>query len=185
MTDMTTARSVVDAETAAGTTAADSVLLDYESRYLRRKVLTTASGKKLLVDLPKATVLKDGDLLEAGDGTLIAVTAAKEALAEVTVSDPHALVRLAYHLGNRHLPVQIDPDRLLIERDHVIEEMVEKLGATVRHVEEPFNPEGGAYGYGRTHGHDHGHSHSHDHDDGHGHGHSHDHQHRGHPHSHG
>ena len=190
VTTMATARRVIDAGDAAGQPADDSVLLDYESRYLRRKVLTSVSGKKLLVDLPKATVLKDGDLLATEDGAFVTVAAAKEALAEVTVADPHALTRLAYHLGNRHLPVQIAPDRLLIERDHVIEEMVEKLGATVRHVEEPFNPEGGAYGYGRTHGHDHGHSHDHahghSHDHPHDHGHAHDHGHgHHHDHSHG
>ena len=148
----------------------DSVTLDYEGRYLRRKVLTCESGEKLLVDLAAATVLNDGDMLKRDDGAGVKVVAADEDLIEARAGSEHDLVRLAYHLGNRHLPVQIEHDRLLIQRDHVIEDMLEKLGAEVRTVREPFNPEGGAYGHGRTLGHDHGAGHDHHHS----HGHSHD-----------
>ena len=99
------------------------------------------------------------------------MTAAAEPLAEVTCDDIDHLVRVAWHLGNRHLPTELLGTCLRIRRDHVIEDMLVKLGAHVTHVSAPFNPEGGAYGHGRTHGHDHGdddHSHSHHH--GHSHG---------------
>ena len=89
------------------------------------------------------------------DGALVAVEAAAEPLAEVT-AEPAALARLAWHVGNRHTPAEIGDGRLLIQRDHVIEDMLAKLGAAVRHVRAPFRPEGGAYGHGRTHGHHHG-----------------------------
>ena len=114
------------------------------------------------------------------------LAAAPEPLLEIRCRDAHHLVRVAWHLGNRHLPTQIFEDRLRIRVDHVIEDLARKLGAEVARIEAPFDPEGGAYGHGRTHGHDHGHSHSHSHDHGHAHGHSHDpvHGHHHHGHSH-
>lgn len=139
----------------------DVVTLDYEQRYLRRKMLETARGEKFLIDLPKATVLEHGDLLKLNNGNSIEVIAAEEDLLEVKAETSHRLTIIAYHLGNRHLPVQIEVDRLLIKQDHVIEDMLNKMHADVKPVSEPFNPEGGAYGLGRTHGHDHGHSHEH------------------------
>ncbi|MEQ8806030.1 MAG: urease accessory protein UreE, partial [Rhodospirillales bacterium] len=117
-------------------------------------------------DLAEAEALADGDGLVLDDGRLVAVTAAAEPLAEVTCDDTGHLVRVAWHLGNRHLPTELLGDRLRIRRDHVIEDMLVKLGAAVSHVSAPFNPEGGAYGHGRTHGHDHGDDHDHHH--GHG-----------------
>lgn len=125
--------------------------LDYEGRFLRRKVVTLTDGRAVLVNLPRTTSLNHGGVLicEAGE---IAVEAAPEPLLEVTASD---LIRIAWHVGNRHTPCQIDGDRLLIQPDHVIREMLAKLGATLREIEEPFTPEGGAYGHGRTHGHSH------------------------------
>lgn len=173
----------------------DRVLLDYEARFLRRKVLTTQSGARLLVDLPQTTSLDHGGVLLLEGGGEIAVMAAPEALLEVTPGADGNLVRLAWHIGNRHTPCQITAHRLLIQRDHVIRAMLEQLGATVTEVTEPFTPEGGAYGHGRTHSHDHGHTHhdghSHDHDHdhdhahGHGHGHGHGHEHaEGHGHDH-
>lgn len=142
--------------------------LDYEARFLRRKVLELTDGSRVLVDLPKTTSLADGGVLVLEDGGEIRVRAAPEPLIEVR-GDP--LHRLAWHIGNRHTPCQIEPDRLLIQRDHVIRDMLERLGATLRDVTEPFTPDGGAYGPGRTHGHDH----SHDHARPHGHAHDHDH----------
>lgn len=141
-------------------------MLDYEARYIRRKVLTCVSGTQLLIDLEKATVLEHGDLLETETDTYIAITAADEDLLEIKAENAHALTICAYHLGNRHLPVQIEQGRLLIQHDHVIIGMLDALGAQVQKVREPFNPVGGAYGHGRTHGHDHGHSHAetHSHD---------------------
>ncbi|MDF1727455.1 MAG: urease accessory protein UreE [Sulfitobacter sp.] len=129
-----------------------SVTLTYEDRFLRRKVLTTDAGEAFLVDLPKTTSLNAGDALALSDGRHIAVCAAPEPLLEITGDD---LVRLAWHIGNRHMPCQITPERLLIQRDHVIRDMLGKLGASLREVEEPFTPEGGAYGHGRTHSHAH------------------------------
>ena len=93
-----------------------------------------------------------GDAFVLEDGRRIGVRAAVEPLLEVTGPD---LVRLAWHVGNRHTPCQIEAERLLIQRDHVLRDMLEKLGATLREVDEPFTPEGGAYGHGRTHGHAH------------------------------
>lgn len=137
----------------------ETVTLDYEARYLRRRVVDCVSGAQCLIDLPEARSLSDGEQIEAADGTPLIIRAAPEQLSEVRGPE---LARLAWHIGNRHTPCQVEPERLLIQRDHVLEDMLRRLGAEVAHVEEPFQPEGGAYGHGRTHGH----SHSHDpHDD--------------------
>ncbi len=133
-------------------TPTGSVKLDYEARFLRRKVLTLTDGNRLLVDLPKTTSLDHGGVLITEDGAEISVIAAPEALLEVTAPD---LTRIAWHVGNRHTPCQIEKNRLLIQPDHVIAEMLTLLGAEVTEVTEPFTPEGGAYGHGRTHGHAH------------------------------
>ncbi|MAN79550.1 MAG: urease accessory protein UreE [Rhodospirillaceae bacterium] len=146
--------------------AADTVVLDFDHRHRRRLAMTGTGGLEFLLDLAEAEALADGDGLILDDGRLVAVTAAAEPLVEVTCDDVDHLVRVAWHLGNRHLPTELLGDRLRIRRDHVIEDMLVKLGATVAHVSAPFNPEGGAYGHGRTHGHDHGDDHAHHH--GHG-----------------
>ncbi|HCS69549.1 MAG TPA: urease accessory protein UreE [Rhodospirillaceae bacterium] len=148
--------------------AADTVVLDFDHRHRRRMAMTGVNGLAFLLDLAEAEALADGDGLVLDDGRLVAVSAAAEPLAEVTCDDTDHLVRVAWHLGNRHLPTELLGDRLRIRRDHVIEDMLVKLGATVSHVSAPFNPEGGAYGHGRTHGHDHGDDHAHDHHHGHG-----------------
>ena len=145
------------------------VVLDYEARFLRRKVLTCDSGERLLVDLSNTTSLDHGGVLLLEGGGEVLVIAASEPLLEVTADH---LPRIAWHIGNRHTPCQIEDTRLLIQRDHVIRAMLDHLGATVREVEEPFTPEGGAYGHGRTHAHEHGHTHHHGHAD---HDHSHEH----------
>lgn len=131
--------------------AAARVTLGYEARFVRRRVLVTDDGDSVLLDLPQATSLNSGDALELADGRLIEVVAAAEPLLEVRGD----LTRLAWHIGNRHTPCQVEPDRLLIQRDHVLRDMLARLGATLAEVEEPFTPEGGAYGHGRTHGHAH------------------------------
>jgi len=111
----------------------------------------------LFVDLAETVALADGDVFETTKGALVAVRAAREPLVEVRAGDARHLARLAWHLGNRHLPVEVQEGRLLIGRDHVIEAMLVGLGAGVAHVEEPFEPEGGAYaGHGHAHGHAHG-----------------------------
>ena len=133
----------------------DGVTLDYEGRFLRRKLLITDGGATLHVDLAETVSLLEGDAFETVDGRLVAVRAAPEPLAEVAAGGA-ALARLAWHVGNRHTPAEIGEGWVRIRRDRVLEAMLERLGATVRPVMVPFNPEGGAYGHGRTHGHHHG-----------------------------
>jgi len=135
-------------------TPMDRLVLSHDARFLRRRVLTTASGARLLVDLPRATSLEDGGALIVETGGEIAIEAASEPLLAVTGDLP----RLAWHIGNRHAPCQIEADRLLIEPDGVLQAMLEGLGADVTETVAPFAPEGGAYGHGRTHGHSPGHA---------------------------
>lgn len=132
----------------------DSLLceLDYSARFLRRKRLATQCGQAFLVDLPQTTSLDHGDALELSNGQMVQVVAADEALMRITGPD---MVRLAWHIGNRHTPCQIEPGFLLIQDDAVIGHMLQHLGASVTKVIAPFTPEGGAYGHGRTHSHEH------------------------------
>lgn len=134
--------------------AADRLALDYEGRFLRRRRLDTAGGLSVLVDLAETTSLGPGDALELADGRLIEVEAAPEPL--LAIAGP-GLARLAWHIGNRHTPCQVEEDRLLIRDDHVLAEMLRRLGAEPVPLVAPFFPEGGAYGHGRTLGHDHAH----------------------------
>lgn len=138
--------------------AKDRLVLTYDNRFLRRKVLTMASGARVLIDLPQTTSLDHGGVLRMTDGAEIKIVAAPEPLYAVTGD----LTRLAWHIGNRHTPCQIEEGRLLIQRDKVIGHMLQHLGATVTEVFRPFTPEGGAYGHGRTHAHAHGASAHHD-----------------------
>ncbi len=149
----------------------DAVLVDFDDRYRRRKLYTGQGGLAFLLDLPEATVLRDGDGLALASGGFVRVKAAPEPLVEVRASGHEHFARLAWHLGNRHLPTQIEGDRILIRDDHVIVHMLEGLGATLRRVEAPFDPEGGAYGEHnhapgtQRHHHHHGdHHHDHDHE---------------------
>jgi urease accessory protein len=132
--------------------AIDRVVLDYDGRHRRRIVLTAVSGAEYLLDLAGATHLRDGDGLVLSGGGILLVVAKPEPLMEVRARSPEALVRLAWHIGNRHLAAAIQADRILIRHDHVIGHMLEHLGAQVTEVEAPFDPEGGAYD-------DHGHAH--------------------------
>ena len=133
---------------------ADSVVLDYDQRHRRRTTMTGIGGLSFLLDLAEAVPLHDGDGLMLEDGRMVAVKAAPEPLAEITAASPVELLRLGWHLGNRHLPAQLAGDRIRIRRDHVIEEMVAHLGATVSHVDAPFDPKGGAYRGGHHAHHD-------------------------------
>lgn len=186
---------------------ADTVVLDFDDRHRRRMTMTGTRGLAFLLDLEKAVALRGGDALVLEDGRFIEVVAAPEPLAEVRCKDPAHLVRVAWHLGNRHLPTQIMAKGLRIRRDHVIEAMVTGLGARVIEIEAPFDPEGGAYAEAAhahsleaasrqhaahdhsSHGHssrghgEHQHDHAHHHHDedcdhDHGHGHSHAHEHK-------
>ena len=196
---------------APGTILADTVVLDFDERHRRRIAMTGTGGLAFLLDLPEAIALRGGDALVLDDGSLVEVVAAPEPLIEIRARSPGDLVRLAWHIGNRHISAQIMPKALRIRGDHVIEEMLRGLGATVVEIEAPFDPEGGAYAGGgqetvdrHQHGdrpHDHRgdkHQKGHDHDghahDIHGHdGHDHkhaahdheDHDHGGHTHDHG
>lgn len=149
MTDLPCAREVSDG------TANRAVTLSYDDRFLRRKKLIADDGAAFVVDLAKATSLAAGDVLVLETGDRIAVKAAAEPLYRVTGPD---LARLAWHIGNRHTPCQIEKDHLLIQRDAVIGHMLEHLGARLSAIDAPFTPEGGAYGHGRTMAHAHGHT---------------------------
>jgi urease accessory protein len=140
--------------------AADAIVLPHDGRHRRRVTMRTEGDLVFLLDLPEATRLMHGDGLVLDDGRIIEVIAAEEPVTEITARDAHHLARIAWHLGNRHLPTEIQPDRLRIAPDAVIEEMVRGLGGTVRRLEARFEPEGGAYG--AAHGH-HGDDHHHDH----------------------
>jgi len=147
-----------------------TVTLGFDSRRRRRIRLTTDEGEAFLLNLAEVTTLRDGDILQLDTGTGIKVQAANEAVVDVMCADTAALVRIAWHLGNRHLPTQLMGNKLRIRQDHVIEEMLVILGADPVRLDAPFNPEGGAYGHGETEGHSHDHDHLHDHAHGHRHG---------------
>ena len=149
---------------------ADTVVLDFDARYRRRVTMTGVGGLEFLLDLEEAAMLRGGDGLRLEDGRLVEVVAEPEPLVEIRAGDPLALIRVAWHFGNRHLPTEIMPKALRIRRDSVIEAMAEGLGARVIALEAPFNPEGGAYAKaegGAPDAHHHGHDHAHhDHDHG-------------------
>jgi urease accessory protein len=151
---------------------ADRVALTYDDRHRRRMAMDAEGGLSFLLDLAEARVLRDGDGVLLEDGRIVAIQAKPEPLLEVRGFDGHHLIRLAWHLGNRHLPAAIEPDRILIRPDHVIAAMLSGLGARITAVEAPFDPEGGAYGHasgqnaGAAHDHGHGTSHIHSHPHG-------------------
>lgn len=148
----------------------DIVRLDYDRRTRRRIALTAAGGLEFLLDLAKAPVLLAGDGLKLEDGRIVAVEAVPERLLEIACRDERDLARIAWHLGNRHLATEIGARVVYIRDDHVIADMARGLGAEVRTVERPFNPEGGAYSPGgAAHGHSHHHGHGHHHDRDHDH----------------
>jgi urease accessory protein len=158
--------------------AEDSVRLDHDQRNRRRMVYTTEAGRPILLDMQRPVHLRDGDLLRLEDGALVRVDAMPEALIEIHAHSTAEMVRIAWHLGNRHLPTQLLPGEhggtLRIRHDHVIADMVVGLGGHCQAVLVPFDPEGGAYeaagassghGDGQGHGHSHGHDH-HEHEHG-------------------
>jgi urease accessory protein len=169
---MTRASSVLPAGAWDRSREADHVALTHDGRHRRRIAMRGTSGLEFLLDLADAKQLRDGDGLVLEDGRIVRVVAAPEPIAEITAK-PHLLSRVAWHIGNRHVPAQILPDRIRIGRDHVLEDMIANLGAEVARIEAPFDPEPGAYaGEGRSHG-DADHAHEH----GHGHPHTHPHRH--------
>jgi urease accessory protein len=131
--------------------ASDVITLDHHSRRRRRCLLTTDSGRELMLDLEHVARIVDGDALELDGGGRVTVRAAPEDLLEIRVADQSRLIRIAWHLGNRHTPAEITSEAIYIAADHVLEEMLVGLGAQVRRVRRPFEPESGAYA-GHTHG---------------------------------
>jgi urease accessory protein len=180
---MVHAHSIVPRRERTGEPVADRLVLAWDDRHRRRLRLKGEGGTDILLDLPRATVLEDGDALRLSDGRLVAVHAADEPVMDVQAADPATLARLAWHIGNRHLPAEIRPDGIRLREDHVIATMLEGLGATVAHISAPFTPEGGAYS-GARHAQETddgaGHAHQHEHGQDHGHGH----HHHGHSHAH-
>jgi len=182
---------------------AATVELDWDVRQKSRFDTIDSQGRRIGVFLPRGTAVRGGDVLVAEDGSLIKVIAAPQSVLVITHCAQHGtpfdLTRAAYHLGNRHVPIELKPDHLKIEPDHVLAAMLRSMHLIVREADEAFEPEGGAYGaHGGAHGHDHGHSHGAapvgpvlhpdayggGHDHSHDHGHSHRHAHA-HDHSHG
>lgn len=178
---------------------APKLVLPFAERSKSRLRAVLDNGEEAALFLPRGTVLRGGDLLVAEDGSFVEVQAAAETVLEVRAGDAHGLMRAAYHLGNRHTPVEIGRDYLRLEYDAVLADMLHRLGVRAERAELPFEPEAGAYGGGHKHGHDatfaedyaaaqavfqehHGHDQDHGHGHSHSHGHSHDH---GHAHDHG
>ena len=170
---------------------APTVSLDWDVRQKSRFQTEDSTGRVLSVFLQRGHVVRGGDVLVADDGSLIQVKAAPQTLMRITACTAHGspfdLTRAAYHLGNRHVPIELQPDHLKIEPDTVLAEMLRAMHLIVNTVDEAFEPEGGAYGSqhggsGHSHGDDHSHGHSHDHDHGHQHSHDHSHSHAGHGH---
>lgn len=135
--------------------ARGTVTLAYDDRHRRRLRLASDAGEPFLLDLPRTGVLEEGDGLALSDGSWLVVQAAPEALIEVTAASPELLTRLAWHIGNRHLPAQLGRARILIRDDHVIAAMLAGLGAQLRRIDAPFTPERGAYAAEPHHHHDH------------------------------
>jgi len=138
----------------------DTLVLPFDTRQKSRFRSVSTSGVELAVLLPRGTILRGGDRLTSADGVVVAVHAAREAVAEARSEDPQALLRAAYHLGNRHIRLQIEPGRLRFQSDHVLEDMLRSLGVVVTTVQAPFEPEAGAYaqaGHGGHGGHHHPH----------------------------
>ena len=179
---MLRATSVVRKAAVKADKVVETLTLDHEDRNRRRLALKGDGGLDVLLDLDKATALNDGDAVRLEDGRLVQVRAAAQSLLEIRAENPLRLMRLAWHIGNRHTPAEITADAIYIENDHVLAEMIRGQGCAMAMVERPFQPERGAYDHaGHDHsGHDHaGHDHAgHDHA---GHDHAH-HDHAGHDH---
>jgi len=161
-------------------TCAPTVELDWDVRQKSRFSATDSSGRELGIFLPRGTAVRGGDVLVAEDGSFIRVIAAPQAVLVITTCPQHGtpfdLTRAAYHLGNRHVPIELQPDHLKIEPDHVLADMLRAMHLTVTEAQAAFEPEGGAYAQGgNAHGHVHG-AHDHGHG-GHDHNHGHDHEH--------
>ena len=130
------------------------LVLAFDARKKSRQLARLDSGEEIGILLPPGTILRDGDVIESEDGSLFKIQAAREELMSITAPDAFQLSRAAYHLGNRHAAIQLQPDRILLPVNPVLKEMLLGLGLTVTIVSEQFTPETGAYGGGHKHGHD-------------------------------
>lgn len=156
---MIRATRVIRRDHLGGGEIVDRIVLDHGDRHRRRMAMQGVGGLAFLLDLAEPVVLYDGDALALEDGRLVWVEAAPERLLEIRAGSDHALKRLIWHIGNRHIPAEITAEAVYIADDHVLADMVRGLGGSAEPVERPFHPEGGAYAGG--HGHEHGHSHGH------------------------
>jgi urease accessory protein len=170
---------------------ASTLELDWDVRQKSRFLATDSLGRSIGVLLPRGTVLRGGDVLVAEDGSFVRIVAAAQPVLRITHCSQHGtafdLIRAAYHLGNRHVPMELKPDHLVMEPDHVLADMLRAMHLLVHATEQAFEPENGAYAsaghtphahdHAHGHSHDHGHDHGHDHSHADGHGHTHDHAH--------
>ncbi|MCJ2052992.1 urease accessory protein UreE [Methylobacterium sp. J-070] len=161
---MIRATRILRRDALSGGEIVDRVILDHGDRHRRRVAMRGAGGLSFLLDLPEPTVLEDGDALVLQDGRLVWVEAAPERLLEIRAPSDHALKRLIWHIGNRHIPAEIGADAVWIAYDHVLAEMVRGLGGGAEPVERPFRPERGAYAGGHAHDHPQGGHHHHPHE---------------------
>jgi urease accessory protein len=168
---MPRATSVIAAAGRQNRPVIDTVIIDYAQRSAQKITVTGVKGGIIEIDLHQPARLHTDDLLVLDNGGLVEVVAAPEPLLEARAGDVAALARLAWHLGDRHVPVQLLPNRIRARREAAIEALLKSLGAKVTTIEAPFEPEGGAY----ESSHRHDHAHDHDHGHAHGHGHHHDH----------
>tara|TARA_B100000029_G_scaffold374367_1_gene368687 strand:- start:280 stop:738 length:459 start_codon:yes stop_codon:yes gene_type:complete len=152
---MVKGNKVIANNMADGLEHSDSITLNYDDRFRRRVAMKTDGGKDFLLDLVKTTELHTGDLIELDTGEFIKVKAASEKLMKATSNDPLLILKAAWHIGNRHLSCEIKMNMLILRFDHVIMRMLENLGLNLEVIDQPFNPEGGAYGESRTTGHKH------------------------------
>ncbi|GLQ32620.1 urease accessory protein UreE [Litoribrevibacter albus] len=161
----------------------DTICLPFDERKRGRLKTVTASGEDVGIFVERGEVMRDGTLLKAESGDIFQVVAANEEVTTASTADAHLFARACYHLGNRHVPLQVGDGWLRYQNDYVLDDMLCQLGLDVQHEQAPFEPENGAYGEhasgghshhghshgGHSHGHGHDHSHSHSHDDGHHH----------------
>ncbi|MDX1347686.1 MAG: urease accessory protein UreE [Thiomicrorhabdus chilensis] len=133
----------------------EELVLTFKQREKSRLKVCLPSGEEVGLFLPRGTVLKEGDVIATDSGECLKIIAAAEKVSTVTTDDGHLLLRIAYHLGNRHVPLQVESTWLRYAHDHVLDDMVRLLGGEVVVEEKPLQPESGAYGGGHSHGHDH------------------------------
>lgn len=164
-------RRVVRVVEAGRGTPLDSVLLKADQRRIQTAHLVGVNGTPIGVMLPEPAFLRNGDALELDDGSIVDIVIEPEPLVEIRGTDVTHLARLAWHLGDRHVPLQVLSNRLRMRRDRALEALLQSLGARLNAIEAPFDPEGGAYTSRPSHDHDHAHDHNHHH--GHDHGHDH------------